>query len=68
MDKIIRRSAAGHTSPPADSRPAESSMAIEPVVKDLGLALQSLYAPIAERALPIYYGPVLGRLFLKGRL
>jgi hypothetical protein len=38
-----------------------------PPARDIGAALRALYAPVAERALPIYYGPVLGRLFLRER-
>ncbi len=40
------------------AEPASPSAAV-------GAALRALYAPVAERPLPIYYGPVLGRLFLK---
>jgi hypothetical protein len=64
MTKSVRRSAkAQEVVPP----PATHGPAGDPVLKGVSAALRALYAPVAEHALPIYYGPVLGRLFLKGR-
>ena len=33
---------------------------------DLSADLHSLFDPVADGALPIYFGPLLGRLFLEG--
>ncbi len=36
------------------------------LVADLSDNLHSLFDPISDGALPIYFGPLLGRLFLEG--
>ena len=36
------------------------------IVADLSADLHSLFDPIADGALPIYFGPLLGRLYLEG--
>ena len=33
---------------------------------DLSADLHSLFDPVADGALPIYFGPLLGRLYLEG--
>ena len=36
------------------------------LVADLSGDLHSLFDPVADGALPIYFGPLLGRLYLEG--
>ncbi len=36
------------------------------LVSNLSADLHSLFDPIADGALPIYFGPLLGRLYLEG--
>ena len=37
-----------------------------PLVADLSADLHSLFDAVTEDALPIYFGPLLGRLYLEG--
>ena len=37
-----------------------------PLVADLSRDLHSLFDPVCDDALPIYFGPLLGRLYLEG--
>jgi hypothetical protein len=37
-----------------------------PLVADLSRDLHSLFDPVSDDALPIYFGPLLGRLYLEG--
>ena len=37
-----------------------------PVVADIGRNLHSLFDPVCDDVLPIYFGPLLGRLYLEG--
>ena len=39
----------------------ESSM-----INDIGASLHSLFDDVCDKALPIYFGPLLGRLYLEG--
>ena len=36
------------------------------IVADLSADLHSLFDPVADGTLPIYFGPLLGRLYLEG--
>lgn len=36
------------------------------LVANLSADLHSLFDPVADNALPIYFGPLLGRLYLEG--
>ncbi len=36
------------------------------LLADLSADLHSLFDPVADGALPIYFGPLLGRLYLEG--
>jgi hypothetical protein len=36
------------------------------VAADIGQQLHTLFDPVSEDALPIYFGPLLGRLYLEG--
>lgn len=36
------------------------------LVADLSADLHSLFDPVSDGALPIYFGPLLGRLYLEG--
>lgn len=36
------------------------------LVANLSADLHTLFDPVSERALPIYFGPLLGRLYLEG--
>ena len=36
------------------------------LVSNLSADLHSLFDPVADGALPIYFGPLLGRLYLEG--
>jgi hypothetical protein len=67
-----RRRAAScqHTSRP-DTRLARlqglASTDIEAtMVADIGRQLHALFDPVSEDTLPIYFGPLLGRLYLEG--
>ena len=37
-----------------------------PLTVDLSRELHSLFDPVSDDALPIYFGPLLGRLYLEG--
>ena len=37
-----------------------------PFVADIGRNLHSLFDPVCDDVLPIYFGPLLGRLYLEG--
>ncbi len=37
-----------------------------PLVENLSGPLHDLFDPVSEGALPIYFGPLLGRLYLEG--
>ncbi len=37
-----------------------------PLVADIGRNLHSLFDPVCDDVLPIYFGPLLGRLYLEG--
>lgn len=37
-----------------------------PLVADLSGTLHAIFDPVSEGALPIYFGPLLGRLYLEG--
>ena len=37
-----------------------------PVVADIGRNLHALFDPVCDDVLPIYFGPLLGRLYLEG--
>ena len=55
----------------ADSRlTALTTLASVPIetslVKDLGANLHRIFDGVCDQALPIYFGPLLGRLFLEG--
>lgn len=65
----------GRAAPPAASRQARrlsgltklASMDVDtPMVARLSRDLHELFDPVTEDALPIYFGPLLGRLYLEG--
>lgn len=37
-----------------------------PIVSDLSGDLHAIFDPVSDAALPIYFGPLLGRLYLEG--
>ena len=49
------------------SLPGLASIDIEtPLVADLSDDLHALFDPVSDGTLPIYFGPLLGRLYLEG--